>query len=161
MSLREIRGIWFDEVTGESYVRPVDTDPLVKTPFTFENASWTGPLAWMPRLMPFGLSLNPFSFATAATADKILRYAQDYLTRPGDTVEVQIEEITGPFTRTPERSLVFHRTTNGVTREFRDSVGSVAQTIIASVYKANDGTIKFNLANALAQVKAEVENGLR
>ena len=168
MSLREIRGVWFDEVTGETYVRPVDSDPLVKTPFTFENASWTGPLAWMPRIMPWGLNLNPLGFATKETSAKILKYAQDYLLKDGDSVELVEDGVTGPFTRTPERSLVFHRNLNHgvggappVWRESKHSCGLIANTIIATVYRASDGSVKFNLANALAQIKAELEAELR
>ena len=61
-------GIFFDPQTGKTY-REDGTD----TGFTFERARWTG---------PFGIDfswpwLNPISFATAETAQRVLAWAHD------------------------------------------------------------------------------------
>ncbi len=90
-------GILFDPQTGKTY-REDGSD----TGFTFERARWTG---------PFGIDfswpwLNPISFATAASAQRVLAWARAIAPA---TLAVTLDErvnIVGPFTRTIERLIV-------------------------------------------------------
>jgi hypothetical protein len=95
--LTDYSGIFFDRSTGKTY-REDGTD----TGWTFERATWTG---------PFGLHLtwpwlNPISFATAETAERILAWARR-VAHPSFTVDLDDRQtVIGPFTRTVERLIV-------------------------------------------------------
>lgn len=94
-----------------SYVLDPSTGNLASTGWTFEPAQWQGPFGanWWPWL-------NPFSFATADTANKILALFGPVATQTSDTAirhatgyQAVIDDdghIVGPFTRTVERLLV-------------------------------------------------------
>ncbi|MBK5293960.1 MAG: hypothetical protein JJE04_20080 [Acidobacteriia bacterium] len=114
--LPNYNGILFDPSTGKTY-----TEEGVDTGFTFEVASWTG---------PFGLHyswpwLNPISFATRDTALKVLQFAKNAVPRISVVMDEE-KRVTGPFTRTVERSIVV---SDGATEE-TFSAGMLANSII-------------------------------
>lgn len=118
-SLPQYFGVYFDPETGLTYTE--DGEP---TNFTFEAARWTGPfdlhLAW-PRL-------NPLSFATRETAEKVLKFVQATIP-PLSLTTAEIDEsqrVTGPFTRTVERHI--RVTSGGKAESF--SAGMIANSII-------------------------------
>ncbi len=94
--LSNYSGIYFDPETGKTY-REDGTD----TGYTFERARWTG---------PFGITawpwLNPISFATADTANRVLEWARAIAPAPLAVTLDDRNNILGPFTRTVERLIV-------------------------------------------------------
>jgi hypothetical protein len=110
-------GISIDPETGKSY-----TGDGVETGFTFERATWTG---------PFGLvinwpRLNPISFATHDTGEKVLQFAKQAVPRDLRVSLDESQRVVGPFTRTVERLIVV---SNGQTEE-NFSAGWMASSII-------------------------------
>lgn len=115
--LPEYSGLFFDPATGKMY-----RDDGSDTGFTFEAARWTGPWG-MHFSWPW---LNPIGFATAETADRILRWVRS-IAPPAITAAIDdSQRVAGPFTRTVERLIAV---TDGATTE-SFSAGWIANSII-------------------------------
>jgi hypothetical protein len=120
-------GIYFDPMTGKTYLEDGSD-----TGYTFERARWSG---------PFGIDfswpwLNPISFATAETGQKVLTWARAIAPA---TLAVTLDDrmnIVGPFTRTVERLIVI---TDMGGRSESFSAGWLANSIIRHGEKAAAG----------------------
>jgi len=124
-NFQDLQGIFFDPSTGKSY-----KEDGTYTGFAFEVPRWTG---------PFGLAiqwafLNPLSFATAETAEKIRAMVESWLTHissqnQGWIVKVEEQKVVGPFTRTVERQIRVYRF--GESGRFHESsAGMLANSLI-------------------------------
>jgi len=113
--MRLIEGVWFDPRDGKTYFARNEGDPLEFTGFTFEDAFWVGPRWATPLIGVFNFwgnsvsgKLNPLGFATAETAEKVLRYCRDW----APELDVWLDDgsdrnkVVGPFSRTIERNIV-------------------------------------------------------
>lgn len=123
--MKDLNGLFFDPATGKTY-----KEDGTYTGFTFERPTWTGPwnlhFSW-----PW---LNPISFATVETANKVTEIVEKWLiAQPfnyrGWEAEVVEHKVTGPFTRTPERHIRVKRFgVDAVDENF--SAGELANSII-------------------------------
>lgn len=96
-------GLLYNPMTKQAF-RFVHVDEAESTEWTFEDAQWYGlasPLNWI------GGKLNPFSFATETTANKVLQLCIDAARVAGKDLRFVLvrSSAVGPFRRTDERSI--------------------------------------------------------
>ena len=124
-NFQDLQGIFFDPFTGKAY-----KEDGTYSGYTFEVPRWTG---------PFGLAiqwqfLNPLSFATAETAEKIRAMVEGWLAYipnhgHGWIVKVEEQKVVGPFTRTVERQIRVYRFEESG-RFHESSAGMLANALI-------------------------------
>lgn len=109
--------------------RPINEFIAERTPYTFEDARWSNPIANM-MVAAFGQRLNPFSFATAETAREMLALVTSMVAKLSGAyvVELTQNKISGIFQRTAERHIRITNTASGAFEDY--SAGQIAANVI-------------------------------